>query len=89
MTNQEIYELIRRSKTLKAKVPKVVLLHAKMPARGFGEMHQFAKITDTQAFEIQHMYANHHERICDLARQFNLSYGYTAKVAKRQVRDML
>lgn len=86
MKNSDIWELVKGSKRLRAKVPNTVLLHKHYSARGYGEMHQAAKLTAVDVFQIRHEHQVHGVRICDLARKFSISYNYAAKVAKERAR---
>ena len=88
MTNKEIYNLVKRSKTLRKKVPSVVMLHAHAEQTNRGELHPFAKVSDSEVFAIQRLHNKYKQRVCDLSREFNLSYNYTWRLAKRLSRDM-
>lgn len=86
MTNKEIFELVRKSKVLKAKVPTTVILAGKHKAENSGELHPFAKLTNAEVFQMQLMHEKYGDRVCDIARQYGVHYNTAYRICKRTQR---
>lgn len=82
MTNKEIFELIRKSKVMKSKVPATVILAGKHKAENFGELHHFAKLTNAEVYQMRLSHEKYGSRVCDLARQYNVNYHTAWKICK-------
>lgn len=87
MTNKEVFQLIKKNKRMLALVPETVLLTKHKTPTNFGEMHSFAKLTDIDVFGMRHKHENHGTRICDLAREYDVSYQHAHNIINYKTRN--